>query len=138
MAQNDRFLIAPYDEGLRQDVKPWLIPDTAFESLRNAYVFRGRVRKRFGSELSGQGAVGAIQQDLFSKLAIPLVATAIKIGTTDVAGAFALAGAVLGTDYVLGTDFRIGAGATAYWISNSPVEQSNVAVVIPALVESIF
>lgn len=96
------------DEGLRQDVKPWLIPDTAFESLKNAYVFRGRVRKRFGSELSGQGAVGAIQQDLFSRLAIPLVATAIKVGTTDGAGAFALAGAVLGTDYVLGTDFRIG------------------------------
>lgn len=108
MAQNDRFLIAPMDEGLKQDVKPWLIPDNAFESLRNAYVFRGRVRKRFGSGLSGQGAVGAIQQDLFSKLAMPLVATAVKIGTTDGAGGFSLAGAVLGTDYILGTDFRIG------------------------------
>ena len=47
----DRFLIAPYDKssGLRSDLKPWLIPDEAFSALENAYVFRGRVRKRFGS-----------------------------------------------------------------------------------------
>ena len=47
----DRFLIAPYDEksGLRTNVRPWLIPDQAFSSLSNAYVYRGRVRKRFGS-----------------------------------------------------------------------------------------
>ncbi len=47
----DRFLIAPYDKdsGLRSDLKPWLIPDSAFSTLENAYVFRGRVRKRFGS-----------------------------------------------------------------------------------------
>lgn len=47
----DRFLIAPFDEnsGLRSDVRPWLIPDQAFAQLNNAYVFRGRVRKRFGS-----------------------------------------------------------------------------------------
>lgn len=49
---NDRFLIAPYDtnSGLQTDVKPWLIPDEAFAELNNAYVFRGRVRKRFGSK----------------------------------------------------------------------------------------
>ncbi len=47
----DRFFIAPYDteSGLQTDVKPWLISDSAFSSLTNAYVFRGRVRKRFGS-----------------------------------------------------------------------------------------
>ena len=47
----DRFLIAPYDDksGLRTNVRPWLIPDQAFSSLSNAYVYRGRVRKRFGS-----------------------------------------------------------------------------------------
>lgn len=47
----DRFLIAPYDQqsGLQTDVRPWLIPDNAFSSLTNAYQFRGRVRKRFGS-----------------------------------------------------------------------------------------
>lgn len=47
----DRFFIAPYDSesGLQTNVKPWLIPDSAFAELNNAYVFRGRVRKRFGS-----------------------------------------------------------------------------------------
>lgn len=51
----DRFLIAPYsgESGLQTDVKPWLIPDTAFSQLNNAYVFRGRVRKRFGSKYMG-------------------------------------------------------------------------------------
>jgi hypothetical protein len=47
----DRFLIAPYDKdsGVQTNYKPWLIPDEAFSELLNAYVFRGRVRKRFGS-----------------------------------------------------------------------------------------
>lgn len=47
----DRFFIAPYDQnsGLMRNVKPFLIPDQAFAALDNAYVFRGRVRKRFGS-----------------------------------------------------------------------------------------
>jgi hypothetical protein len=51
----DRFFIAPYnnDSGLQADVKPWLIPDQAFAELTNAYVFRGRVRKRFGSRWLG-------------------------------------------------------------------------------------
>ena len=51
----DRFLIAPYDtqSGLQTNVKPWLIPDEAFSEINNAYVFRGRVRKRFGSRWLG-------------------------------------------------------------------------------------
>ena len=50
MAYN-RFLIAPFESGLTKDLKPFLIPDDAFKELRNAYVFRGRVQKRFGSSL---------------------------------------------------------------------------------------
>jgi hypothetical protein len=51
----DRFFIAPYNEnsGLQTNLKPWLIPDEAFSELDNAYVFRGRVRKRFGSRWTG-------------------------------------------------------------------------------------
>lgn len=45
----DRFLIAPVNTGFETDLRPWLIPDDAFTTLQNAYVFRGRVRKRFGS-----------------------------------------------------------------------------------------
>lgn len=51
----DRFFIAPYDQdsGLQTNYKPWLIPDEAFAEINNAYVFRGRVRKRFGSRWIG-------------------------------------------------------------------------------------
>jgi hypothetical protein len=51
----DRFFIAPYDKdsGLQKNYKPFLIPDEAFAELTNAYVFRGRVRKRFGSRWFG-------------------------------------------------------------------------------------
>ncbi len=49
----DRFLIAPFQSGLTTDTKPWLIPEDAFDYFQNAYVFRGRVRKRFGSALMG-------------------------------------------------------------------------------------
>lgn len=72
----DRFFIAPYDENSGQinNLKPWLIPDNAFSVLSNAYVFRGRVRKRFGSRYVGNNA-------LTSRLRV-------NIGTTDGAGNF--------------------------------------------------
>lgn len=45
----DRFMIAPLNTGLVTDLTSWLIPDDAFARLKNAYVYKGRVRKRFGS-----------------------------------------------------------------------------------------
>jgi hypothetical protein len=67
----DKFLIAPINEGIRGDLKPWLIPDDAFEELNNAYVFRGRVRKRFGSTAMDTTVASAIQP-LSSRLRIKL------------------------------------------------------------------
>lgn len=57
----DRFIIAPFDNnsGLENDLRPWLIPDQAFSELTNAYVFRGRVRKRFGSRWFGDTALSS-------------------------------------------------------------------------------
>lgn len=51
----DRFYIGPFDSssGLDKSVKPYLIPDNAFARLNNAYIFRGRVKKRFGSRWFG-------------------------------------------------------------------------------------
>lgn len=70
MAQ-DRFLIADYNDGLRTDLRPWIIPDQAFVELENSYVFRGRVRKRCGSILMGKGLAGSANTDpLFSRLRI--------------------------------------------------------------------
>ncbi len=53
MAQTDRFYVGMLDKSATWDssLKPFLIPDNAFATLNNAYVFRGRVRKRFGSRL---------------------------------------------------------------------------------------
>ncbi len=45
----DRFLIAPLNSGLENYNKAWLLPDDGYEQLNNSYIFRGRIRKRFGS-----------------------------------------------------------------------------------------
>ena len=80
----DRFYIGQIDgQGLQSDLKPYAIPDNAFAELNNAYVFRGRVRKRFGSKLM-IGTVSATSglEQIQSRLKI-------NIGTTDGAGNFA-------------------------------------------------
>lgn len=66
----DRFLIAPINTGMQTDLRPWLIPDDAFEELNNAYVFRGRVRKRFGGRLMGSGFSSPLTAPLFSRFRI--------------------------------------------------------------------
>ena len=71
----DRFLIAPFGTGLQQDIRPWLILDDAFAEFLNAYVFRGRVRKRFGTMLMGTGYDNSLVAPLYSRLRIALPAT---------------------------------------------------------------
>ena len=87
----NRFFIAPYDEssGQQNNVKPWLIPDNAFEVLNNAYVFRGRVRKRFGSRYFANS-----NSSLSSRLRILLAPAALVITTP--------------IDIVVGQSFSIG------------------------------
>lgn len=80
----DRFLIAPINSGLETDVRPWQIMDDAFSELQNAYVFRGRVRKRFGSIL-----MGTTGSPLNSRLRASLVAGGAGIGITTAGGAAA-------------------------------------------------
>src|SRR5208337_2288411 len=73
----DRFLIANYNEGLNTSLKPWIIADEAFAALTNAYVWRGRVRKRFGSIYMGQGIADSPNVNpLFSRLRV-------RVNTTD-------------------------------------------------------
>jgi len=88
----DRFLIAPFKTGLQTDLRPWLIMDDAFEDLRNAYVFRGRVRKRFGSRLMTPNPGG-------SRLRI-------QVGTTDGSGNISVT--VPGNQFNIGQQFTIG------------------------------
>jgi Ubiquitin-activating enzyme E1 FCCH domain len=46
--------IGPYQVGVQQDLKPFMIPDEAFPDMLNAYVFRGRVTKKSGYTLLGR------------------------------------------------------------------------------------
>ena len=64
----DRFFIGPLQTGLQQNLRPFLIADDAFDLLQNAYVFRGRVRKRFGSRLMGSGFSSPVTEPLFYRL----------------------------------------------------------------------
>jgi hypothetical protein len=45
------FAIGPVKDGLRKDIKPYAIPEDAFETLTNAYQWRGRIVKRSGYTL---------------------------------------------------------------------------------------
>ena len=97
----DRFFIGPYDKesGLTTNMKPWAINDSAFEELNNAYVFRGRVRKRFGSRWMGN-----TQQS--SRLRIALRTSPGNVLKTLVGGA--VSGTVPGAIFKVGQMFTIG------------------------------
>ena len=94
----DRFLIADFNSGLQTDLKPWRIPAEAFARLNNAYVFRGRVRKRFGSSYMGLGNL--TNQALGSRLSYLV---GITNGTTG-----NLSGTAPGTAFDIGQGFSVG------------------------------
>lgn len=105
----DRFLIAPINTGLQNDLEPWLIPDDAFEVLTNMYIFRGRLRKRFGSRLMvGSTVPAAGTEQLFSRVRL-------SVGTTDASGD--LVGTVPGAIFEVGQMFSIG---NAIYTVNQP------------------
>jgi len=51
-------MIGPTDQGLRKDLKPFAIPENSFDTLTNAYQWRGRIVKRSGYTLLGTLANG--------------------------------------------------------------------------------
>lgn len=112
----DRFFIGPPNTGLQTNLKPFMIPDDAFFQLNNAYVWRGRVRKRFGSTL-----FGIFDAQLKSRFRV-------VIGTTDAAGVF-FGVAPAGLSYIPGQLFSVGtdiftvnvAGAPANMLSTNPL-----------------
>lgn len=107
----DRFLIAPINTGLQTDLRPWLTPDDSFALLQNAYCFRGRVRKRFGSRLMGTGWPSAATQQLFSRFRI-------NIGTTDGSGNFS--GTVPGSIFAIGQMFSVGTEIFTVYQTGTP------------------
>lgn len=94
-----RFLIAPPKSGQQTNLKPFLIADDAYEQLRNMYVWRGRVKKRFGARVMDQAATESQQQQL--------TRLRISVDTTDAGGN--AASVVPGSVYKIGQMFSIGA-----------------------------
>lgn len=101
----DRFLIAPFVSGQQTNVRPFLIPEDSFESIENLYVFRGRVRKRFGGRLSGYGWAVPEQAPYYSRVRVALSGGA-GVGITN--GAGNAAGFVPGAIFNPGAAFIIG------------------------------
>lgn len=86
-------------QGLQTDLKPYAIPDDAFTELNNAYVFRGRVRKRFGARLmEGTDAQISGLEQIQSRLKI-------NLGNTDGSGNFS--GTVPGVIFGIGQAFSV-------------------------------
>lgn len=102
----DRFLIAPLQSGLVRNSPPWLQPDDAFEYLQNAYVFRQRVRKRFGSEF-----MGTSQRS--SRLRINIGNTPGPINLPGIASQLAI-GQMFSVGSDIFTVYQLGAGVLTY------------------------
>lgn len=70
---NDKFYIGPLKSGQQTDVRPYAIADDAYEILHNAYVWQGRLRKRFGSLFTNQMPIVIPgRQQLRSRLRVKL------------------------------------------------------------------
>lgn len=111
----DRFFIGFLDgpSGLQTNTRPWLIADNSFTDLRNVSVFRGRLRKRFGSYYMGSGATAGLEQ-LLSRLRIPLSGGS-GVGITD--GSGNASGTVPGNLFKQGQMFSI--GTALYTVSSA-------------------
>lgn len=43
-----KLLIGPYETGLQKNLEPWLLPNDAFTEIEDAYVWRGRIKRKNG------------------------------------------------------------------------------------------
>lgn len=114
----DRFLIAPLRSGLQTDLRPFLVPDDAFERLKNAYVWRGRVTKRPGGRLMATSSSSPI--GLTSTL---LSRFRVSLGSTDNTGA--ATGTVPGNQFNVGQQFSIGTQVFTVQTTGTPVTMLN-------------
>lgn len=97
-----KFIIGPYKSGLVKDVEPFYIPEDAFSKLLNAYVWRGRVRKKPGAITTSNTGANELEKVNRSRLRI-------NLGNTSGAGAFNNAGvAVPGVQWKIGQAFSVG------------------------------
>ena len=86
------FFIGPLEEGEQNNIEPFYLTEEAYIDLQDVYVWRGRVKKRFGYSLIGSN-------DLNSRLRLDL-------GNTD--GSGNISTTVPGTIFKIGQIFSIG------------------------------
>jgi len=80
------------EEGQRRDTTPFFLPENAFFSLEDAIVWRGRIRKRFGSSFLGDNYLNSTLR--------------LSVGTTD--GSGNLSETIPGDRFKVGQIFSIG------------------------------
>lgn len=102
----ESFLIGPVAEGQRDDTKPFYLPEEAYFKLEDAYVWRGRLRKRFGVSLTGSN-------DLSSRLRI-------NLGSTDESGDLEIT--VPGITFKVGQMFSIGEEIFTVNVDGTPAD----------------
>lgn len=117
MAKQDRFFIGPPKSGLQRNVRPWLIADDAFATINNAYVFRGRVRKRFGANLLFDSTSLPVEgfEQLNSRLRVNVGTTAAvsgDLGSTVMPGARGAIGQMFSIGSTVFTVNALGTPAT--------------------------
>jgi hypothetical protein len=110
------FLIGPVNDGLRKDVKPFAIPEDAFEVLNNAYQWRGRIKRRLGYTLLGNLAngtpvMGLRTRELFGINLQELIAFDLTNSYLFSAGAFIPLPSVMPTVWT-GTNYQF------FWTTN--------------------
>jgi len=102
----ESFLIGPVAEGQRDDTEPFYLPEDAYSKLEDAYVWRGRLRKRFGVSLTGEA-------DINSRLRI-------NLGSTDESGNFDET--VPGIIFKIGQMFSIGEEIFTVNVDGTPAD----------------
>ncbi len=97
-----KFFIGPPSEGQITRNKPWMLPETAMASLRNAYTWRGSWKKRFGAAPMNQNKA-LLDQPLFTRLRINIGTPGASPANLDVPDASGLVGQL-----TLGQMFSVG------------------------------
>lgn len=98
------YLIGPLQEGEQNNIEPFYLPEDAYFELEDVYIWRGRVRKRFGYSLIGSN-------DLNSRLRI-------NLGNTDGSGNISLT--VPGAIFKIGQTFSIGSEIFTVNVTGTP------------------
>lgn len=97
------YVIAPFESGLMTNMPAWELPDDGLTVLRNAVVYRNRIKKRIGARLLGTPGENPELQQMKSRLRM-------QIGSTNNDGdrTVTLTPTLYGTPFQRGLAFSIG------------------------------